>query len=208
MLLHRSDLNISETFRQTFSHFSANFFKDSLFLNSFHWFLLRFWWNFIGISVIWNFEFSSENSWILKEFWPNSDVKSSNGSIPRRSNLSTQVERDPSHNARLMDSKVQGTVPWSDTYLRFRWGEIIIIPQENSEMPVRGDAHFSRSYRGWTPHKIVSHMAANPNRAYFSDLFRFGGFKSGVEVGVAAGRFSEHFLLHGRPEPKLALTPS
>ena len=37
------------------------------------------------------FEFSSENSWILKEFWPNSDVKSSNGSIPRRSNLSTQV---------------------------------------------------------------------------------------------------------------------
>ena len=38
------------------------------------------------------FEFSSENPWILKEFWPNSDVKSSNGSIPRRSNLSTQVE--------------------------------------------------------------------------------------------------------------------
>ena len=27
MLLHRSDLNISETFRQTFSHFSANFAK-------------------------------------------------------------------------------------------------------------------------------------------------------------------------------------
>ena len=37
------------------------------------------------------FEFSSENSWILKEFWPNSDVKSSNGSIPRLSNLSTKV---------------------------------------------------------------------------------------------------------------------
>ena len=30
-------------------------------------------------------------SWILTEFWPNSDVKSSNGSIGRRSNLSTQV---------------------------------------------------------------------------------------------------------------------
>ena len=30
--------------------------------------------------------------WILTEFWPNSDVKSSNGSIPRRSNLSTQVQ--------------------------------------------------------------------------------------------------------------------
>ena len=33
--------------------------------------------------------------WILTEFWPNSDVKSSNGSIPRRSNLSTQVPRPP-----------------------------------------------------------------------------------------------------------------
>ena len=28
----------------------------------------------------------------MKEFWPNSDVKSSNGSIPRRSNLSTQAK--------------------------------------------------------------------------------------------------------------------
>ena len=38
---------------------------------------------------------SSENSWILTEFWPNSDVKGSNGSIPRWSNLSTQ-SRAPS----------------------------------------------------------------------------------------------------------------
>ena len=36
MLLHRSDLNISENFRQTFSQFSAIFCKNSLFLNSFH----------------------------------------------------------------------------------------------------------------------------------------------------------------------------
>ena len=51
MLLHRSDLNISEHFRQTFSHFSAKICKTNLFfLNSFCWFLLRFWWNFIGIS--------------------------------------------------------------------------------------------------------------------------------------------------------------
>ena len=28
MLLHRSDLNISEHFRQTFPHFSANFYKS------------------------------------------------------------------------------------------------------------------------------------------------------------------------------------
>ena len=39
MLLHRSDLNISENFRQTFSQFSAKFcknsFKKSSFLNFF-----------------------------------------------------------------------------------------------------------------------------------------------------------------------------
>ena len=35
MLLHRSDLNISENFRQTFSHFLAKICKVSL-LNSFH----------------------------------------------------------------------------------------------------------------------------------------------------------------------------
>ena len=36
MLLHHSDLNISENFRQTFSHFLAIFFcKVSLFLNVF-----------------------------------------------------------------------------------------------------------------------------------------------------------------------------
>ena len=31
MLLHRSDLNISENFRQTFSHFFANFAKFGIF---------------------------------------------------------------------------------------------------------------------------------------------------------------------------------
>ena len=35
------------------------------------------------------FEFSGENSWNLQEFWPNSNLKSSSGSVPRRSNLST-----------------------------------------------------------------------------------------------------------------------
>jgi len=51
MLLHRADLNISENFRQIFSHFLAKFYKNlislcpkekKLFLNSFHGFLLRF----------------------------------------------------------------------------------------------------------------------------------------------------------------------
>ena len=45
MLLHRSDLNISEFFVKLFRIFSAEFCQNSLFLNSFHWFLLRFWWN-------------------------------------------------------------------------------------------------------------------------------------------------------------------
>ena len=37
---------------------------------------------------------SSKISFILIEFRPNSDLKSSNGSIPRRLNLSTKVEED------------------------------------------------------------------------------------------------------------------
>ena len=42
MLLHRSDLNISEKSRQTFSHFSAFFFcKIYSFPKHFHFFLLR-----------------------------------------------------------------------------------------------------------------------------------------------------------------------
>ena len=36
MLLHRSDLNISEFFRQKFSHFLATICKITLFFNSFH----------------------------------------------------------------------------------------------------------------------------------------------------------------------------
>ena len=36
ILLHRSDLNISEFFRQFFSHFLVKFRKSSLFLNYFH----------------------------------------------------------------------------------------------------------------------------------------------------------------------------
>ena len=36
MLLHRSDRNISENFRQNVSHFMAKICKNSLFLNYFH----------------------------------------------------------------------------------------------------------------------------------------------------------------------------
>lgn len=46
----------------------------------------------------------------------------------------------------------------------------------------------------WSEHEIVSFLKANSSRAYFSRLFKYGGFKSGIEVGVADGRFSEHYL--------------
>ena len=42
MLLHRSDLNISEKIRQTFSHFSAFFEKNRYFAQI----LMKFYWNF------------------------------------------------------------------------------------------------------------------------------------------------------------------
>ena len=41
---------------------------------------------------------------------------------------------------------------------------------------------------------IVEFMRAHPQRAYFSRLLRVDGFRVGMEVGVADGRFSEHFL--------------
>ena len=47
----------------------------------------------------------------------------------------------------------------------------------------------------WTEGAIVDYMEQHPNRAYFSRLFRNGGLRTGMEVGVADGRFSEHFLL-------------
>ena len=56
-------------------------------------------------------------------------------------------------------------------------------------------------FRRWRESEIVQHMESHPNRAYFADLFRFGGFRSGIEVGVADGRFSEHFLVLSRHIP-------
>lgn len=47
----------------------------------------------------------------------------------------------------------------------------------------------------WSTSDIVDFMDRHPNRAYFSRLFRDGGLLTGMEVGVADGRFSEHFLL-------------
>ena len=68
MLLHRSDLNISENFRQNFSHFLANFAKFVIFeffSLIFDQILMKFCRNFADIlenvENFRNFEFSSKN---------------------------------------------------------------------------------------------------------------------------------------------------
>ena len=49
----------------------------------------------------------------------------------------------------------------------------------------------------WSEEQIVKYMSVNPDRAHFSRLFRDGGFRKGVEVGVAAGRYAEHMVVDG-----------
>ena len=70
MRLHRSDLNISEKFRQTFSHFSANFAKN--------WFT-HYWKVFIEFcsefdEILSEIQFRkiSENSWNVSQILANS----------------------------------------------------------------------------------------------------------------------------------------
>ena len=46
----------------------------------------------------------------------------------------------------------------------------------------------------WSPSNVLAFMQRHPQRAYFSRLIRDGGFRVGMEVGVADGRFSEHVL--------------
>lgn len=58
----------------------------------------------------------------------------------------------------------------------------------------------------WPESEIVSYMQSNPSRAYFSRLFRDGGFRSGIEVGTADGRYSEHFLKDLTPLQKWSWT--
>ena len=68
MLLHRSDLNISENVRQFFPHFPANFAKFVIFAQI----LMKFYRNFADIlenvEIFGNFEFSSENNRKIPEF--------------------------------------------------------------------------------------------------------------------------------------------
>lgn len=47
----------------------------------------------------------------------------------------------------------------------------------------------------WNQNEIINYMTSHPQRAYFTHLFCLGGYRTGMEVGVAQGRFSELFLL-------------
>jgi len=53
----------------------------------------------------------------------------------------------------------------------------------------------------WSEKRLIDFMNSKNNRAYFADLFSKGGFRSGMEVGVADGRFSEHVLRRSNSLP-------
>lgn len=126
---------------------------------------------------------------------------------PNAPRVKSNRTRDASHNQKLFASKTKGTVPFSTTYLRFRWTETVSDRRNVSGLKTRARTSFMNSDKRWLAHDIVSHMREHPDRAYFADLFRYGGFKSGVEVGLAEGRFSEHMLLHGKPERWIMVEP-
>jgi len=117
-------------------------------------------------------------------------------------------KRDPVPNKLLFAKKKRGEVKWSNNYLRFGWQQACYpndCKTDAKQMPkvTQPDA----SVQVWEPSQILAHMSQNPSRAYFCDLFRLGGFKTGVEVGVAGGRFSEHFLKNGRPQKWFMVEP-
>ena len=51
-----------------------------------------------------------------------------------------------------------------------------------------------------TKEQMLAFLRAHPSRAYFSRLMRDGPYDVAMEVGVADGRFSEHFLVDGQPK--------
>ena len=58
----------------------------------------------------------------------------------------------------------------------------------------------ARAARLETKEEMIAFLSAHPSRAYFSRLIRDGPYDVAMEVGVADGRFSEHFLLDAQPK--------
>lgn len=59
---------------------------------------------------------------------------------------------------------------------------------------VVGIANASAPPNKWPGTKIYDYLRRKSARAYFANLFTEGGYRTGVEVGVAEGRYTEHFL--------------
>ena len=58
-----------------------------------------------------------------------------------------------------------------------------------------------------TKEEMLAFLRAHPSRAYFSRLMRDGPYDVAMEVGVADGRFSEHFLIDAQPKTWYMVEP-
>ena len=58
-----------------------------------------------------------------------------------------------------------------------------------------------------TKDQMLAFLRAHPSRAYFSRLVRDGPYDVAMEVGVADGRFSEHFLIDAQPKTWYMVEP-
>ena len=65
----------------------------------------------------------------------------------------------------------------------------------------------ARAARLETKEEMIAFLSAHPSRAYFSRLIRDGPYDVAMEVGVADGRFSEHFLLDAQPKTWYMVEP-
>ena len=101
----------------------------------------------------------------------------------------------------LLGSMVSSYTPWfSACGLETSTQEIVVTDtreaSQNANPPTKPMPKIRNQMDSstWSPSDVLAFMQRHPQRAYFSRLIRDGGFRVGMEVGVADGRFSEHFL--------------
>ena len=101
----------------------------------------------------------------------------------------------------LLGSMVSSYTPWfSACGLETSTQEIVVADtreaSQNANPPTKPMPKIRNQMDSstWSPSDVLAFMQRHPQRAYFSRLIRDGGFRVGMEVGVADGRFSEHFL--------------